>query len=57
MKYTLPLFVYFSITLSLWAQSEVELKAAVDSTQIKIGAQLNYTLQVKEDSIAQFLFP
>ena len=57
MKYTLPLFVYFSITLSLWAQSEVELKAAVDSTQIKIGAQLNYTLQVKADSIAQVIFP
>ena len=57
MKYTLPLFVYFSISLSLWAQSEVELKAAVDSTQIKIGAQLNYTLQVKADSIAQVIFP
>ena len=57
MKYTLPLFVYFSITLSLWAQSEVELKSAVDSTQIKIGAQLNYTLQVKADSIAQVIFP
>jgi hypothetical protein len=33
------------------------LNVAVDSTQIKIGAQLNYTLQVKADSTAQVFFP
>ena len=33
------------------------LNVAVDSKQIKIGAQLNYTLQVKADSKAQVFFP
>ena len=57
MKQALPILVYFSLTVLLWAQDKTELNVAVDSTQIKIGAQLNYTLQVKADSTAQVVFP
>ena len=57
MKQALPILVYFSLTVLLWAQDKAELNVAVDSTQIKIGAQLNYTLQVKADSTAQVVFP
>ena len=34
-----------------------QLKTAVDSLSVQIGAQLNYTLQVKADSTDQVLFP
>ena len=57
MKYTLPFLVYFLLTCSIWGQDKAVLNVAVDSTQIKIGAQLNYTLQVKADSTAQVFFP
>lgn len=57
MKQARPILVYFSLTVLLWAQDKAELNVAVDSTQIKIGAQLNYTLQVKADSTAQVVFP
>ena len=57
MKQALPILVYFSLTVLLWAQDKAELNVAVDSTQIKIGAQLNYTLQVKADSTAHVVFP
>ncbi|MDC1217202.1 hypothetical protein N8131_03670 [Flavobacteriaceae bacterium] len=57
MKQALPILVYFSLTVLLWAQDKAELNVAVDSTQIKIGGQLNYTLQVKADSTAQVVFP
>ena len=57
MKQAFPILVYFSLTVLLWAQDKAELNVAVDSTQIKIGAQLNYTLQVKADSTAQVVFP
>ena len=57
MKQAFPILVYFSLTVLLWAQDKAELNVVVDSTQIKIGAQLNYTLQVKADSTAQVVFP
>ena len=45
------------MSFSIGAQQQAELKAAVDTTSIRIGEQLNYTLQIKADSTAQVLFP
>jgi len=41
----------------IWSQQSVELRVAVDTTAVKIGEQLNYTIQVKADSTAQVSFP
>jgi len=41
----------------MWSQQTAELQVAVDSTHIRIGEQLNYTLQIKADSTAQVVFP
>jgi len=55
-KYSwLVLACFMSFTIG--AQQQAELKAAVDTTSIRIGEQLNYTLQIKADSTAQVLFP
>ncbi len=55
-KYSwLVLACFMSFTIG--AQQQTELKAAVDTTSIRIGEQLNYTLQIKADSTAQVLFP
>lgn len=43
--------------LTAWTQQPAELFVAVDTTAVKIGEQLNYTLQIKADSTAQVLFP
>ena len=40
----------------IWSQQSVELRVAVDTTAVKIGEQLNYTIQVKADSTAQVIF-
>ena len=40
-----------------YAQIQGELKAAVDTTTMLIGGQLNYTLQVATDSLAAVAFP
>ncbi|NDG46788.1 MAG: hypothetical protein EBY37_06725 [Flavobacteriia bacterium] len=45
------------MTLTAWTQQPAELFVAVDTTAVKIGEQLNYTLQIKADSTAQVLFP
>ncbi len=45
------------MSFTIGAQQQAELKAAVDTTSIRIGEQLNYTLQIKADSTAQVLFP
>jgi len=55
-KYHLSLLV-FLMTLTAWTQQPAELFVAVDTTAVKIGEQLNYTLQIKADSTAQVLFP
>ena len=55
-KYYLSLLA-FLITLTAWTQQTAELFVAVDTTAVKIGEQLNYTLQIKADSTAQVLFP
>ena len=53
----------FSVWALLWSLSSgaqtarVELTTAVDSLSVLIGAQLNYTLQIKADSTDQILFP
>ncbi|MGB1170613.1 MAG: hypothetical protein ACPH4N_01775 [Flavobacteriaceae bacterium] len=53
----------FSVWALLWSLSSgaqiarVELTTAVDSLSVLIGAQLNYTLQIKADSTDQVLFP
>ena len=39
------------------AQQSVELKVTVDTTTVRIGEQLNYTLQIKVDSTAEVMFP
>ena len=41
----------------IWSQQSAELRVAVDTTTVKIGEQLNYTIQVKADSTAQVSFP
>lgn len=57
MKNALSFLIYILMICSVWGQDKAVLNVAVDSTQIKIGAQLNYTLQVKADSTAQVFFP
>ena len=52
--YSLLLFL---LTLTTQAQQTAELIVAVDTTAVKIGEQLNYTLQIKADSTAQVVFP
>ncbi|MDA7797797.1 hypothetical protein N9H69_05725 [Flavobacteriaceae bacterium] len=47
----------FFMSLASWAQQSVELKVVVDTTTVRIGEQLNYTLQIKADSTAQVVFP
>lgn len=53
----------FSVLALLWSlssgaqTSRVKLTTAVDSLSVLIGAQLNYTLQIKADSTDQVLFP
>ena len=55
-QYRSVLFSFF-IAVYVNAQDKAELNVAIDSTEVKIGAQLNYTLQVKADSTAQVIFP
>jgi len=55
-QYSLSLLTFF-MSLASWAQQSVELKVAVDTTTVRIGEQLNYTLQIKADSTAQVVFP
>jgi len=55
-KYHLSILA-FLMTLTAWTQQPAELFVAVDTTAVKIGEQLNYTLQIKADSTAQVLFP
>jgi hypothetical protein len=49
----------FMILLQSWAwgQLQDQLKAAVDTTTVLIGGQLNYTLQIAADSMAEVKFP
>jgi hypothetical protein len=40
-----------------FAQLGGVVQSAVDTTEVLIGAQLNYTLQVKLDSLSEVVFP
>ncbi len=40
----------------LIAQVDFDLKTAVDTTQLRIGEQLNYSIQLKSDSILDLTF-
>ena len=53
------MLIFLMLSLSLFAHSQEQgsLTVAVDSTTVKIGEQLNYTLQIKADSTAQVVFP
>ena len=57
MKQFYNLYFSFLFTTFLWSQNQGTLSFAIDSTVVKIGQQLNYTLQVKADSTARIFFP
>ena len=42
---------------SLQGQVDYELNVAVDTTKMRIGEQINYTLQLKADSLTKVVFP
>ena len=47
----------FFMSFVIWSQQQAELLVAVDTTSVRIGEQLNYTLQIKAYSLAQVQFP
>jgi len=51
------IFLMLSFSRFAHSQEQGSLTVAVDSTTVKIGEQLNYTLQIKADSTAQVVFP
>lgn len=51
------LFIGFCFIWSGLLSQNTNIKATVDSTTVVMGAQINYTLQVKADSLAQVVFP
>lgn len=55
-QYSLGILTFF-MSLVMWSQQTAELQVAVDTTKVRIGVQLNYTLQIKVDSTAQVVFP
>lgn len=51
------LFIGFCFIWSGLLSQNTNIIATVDSTTVVMGAQINYTLQVKADSLAQVVFP
>ena len=49
-------FVFFCFSTGVAAQLATAVTTAVDSTQVRIGAQINLTLQVKTDSLSMVEF-
>tara|TARA_B100001146_G_scaffold223944_1_gene239991 strand:- start:663 stop:2327 length:1665 start_codon:yes stop_codon:yes gene_type:complete len=45
------------IGLKGWAQTEPKVSSQVDTTSIKIGEQVNFTVTVETDTLAQVIFP
>ena len=41
----------------LWAQEDVQLSTELDTTNIRIGEQLQFTITIEVDSAAQVFFP
>ncbi len=50
------LFILFSF-LSVHAQVEPTVKAKIDTTSIRLGEQINYTVVVEADQLATVIFP
>lgn len=55
-KFSLPLFVGLLLFLGL-VQAQAQVKGYADTTQIRIGEQILYTIEVEADSTALVLFP
>ena len=52
--------LFFGLIFSFYmmrGQTASELNVAVDTTKMRVGEQINYTLQLKADSTAQIIFP
>ena len=49
-------FVFFCFSTGVFGQLNAEVATAVDSTQVRIGEQINLTLQVKTDSLSMVEF-
>lgn len=45
------------IGLKSWAQTEPKVSSQVDTTSIRIGEQINFTVTVETDTLAQVIFP
>ena len=54
-KKILLLCAFFSVPM-LFAQMDYDLQVAVDTTKMRIGEQIQYTIQLKADSTAQVSF-
>lgn len=55
--YALMLYVVLFSFLSVQAQTEPAVQAKVDTTSIRIGEQINYTVTVEADQLATVVFP
>ena len=55
MKELVSIVIFFCCTLG-WSQSPVEIRTAVDRDSIKIGEQINLTLQLQADSLPRLIF-
>ncbi len=55
-KNILLLWAFFFATPMLFAQMDFDLQVLVDTTKMRIGEQIEYTLQLKADSTAQVTF-
>lgn len=54
--------VYFVLCIFMWmsgayAQTGPKISSSVDTTSIKIGEQINFTVTVETDTLAQVIFP
>lgn len=57
LKRSISLFLFFMGILQLSAQQNPSISAVVDTTTIKIGEQVQWTVTVDVDSMAQVIFP
>ena len=56
-KRNIPLFAFLFCAIQLSAQESPTLKTSVDTTNIKIGEQIKWTVTVEVDTTAQVIFP
>ena len=56
-KRNVPLFAFLFFAIQLSAQESPTLKTSVDTTNIKIGEQIKWTVTVEVDTTAQVIFP